>query len=118
MAGRTITERRSRSPIMTPSSRNTSTSNGIDDLESKMDNTGTISISNNSNNINSNNSNNNQHHNTTDHWFEKLSPPIQFSLLVCGVFFFFGIHNYLQEAIMSIPGFRFGVMLGYLEVLG
>ena len=111
MAGRTITERRSRSPIITPSSRNTSTSNGIDDLESKMDNTGTISISN-------NNNNNNQHHNTTDHWFEKLSSPIQFSLLVCGVFFFFGIHNYLQEAIMSIPGFRFGVMLGYLEVLG
>ena len=110
MAGRTITERRSRSPIITPSSRNTSTSNGIDDLESKMDNTGTISIS--------NNNNNNQHHNTTDHWFEKLSSPIQFSLLVCGVFFFFGIHNYLQEAIMSIPGFRFGVMLGYLEVLG
>ena len=112
MAGRTITERRSRSPIITPSSRNTSTSNGIDDLESKMDNTGTISISNNNNN------NNNQLHNTTDHWFEKLSSPIQFSLLVCGVFFFFGIHNYLQEAIMSIPGFRFGVMLGYLEVLG
>ena len=112
MAGRTITERRSRSPIITPSSLNTSTSNGIDDLESKMDNTGTISISNNNNN------NNNQHHNTTDHWFEKLSSPIQFSLLVCGVFFFFGIHNYLQEAIMSIPGFRFGVMLGYLEVLG
>ena len=111
MAGRTITERRSRSPIITPSSRNTSTSNGIDDLESKMDNTGIISISN-------NNNNNNQHHNTTDHWFEKLSSPIQFSLLVCGVFFFFGIHNYLQEAIMSIPGFRFGVMLGYLEVLG
>ena len=114
MAGRTITERRSRSPIITPSSRNKSTSNGIDDLESKMDKTGTISISNNINN----NNNNNQHHNTTDHWFEKLSSPIQFSLLVCGVFLFFGIHNYLQEAIMSIPGFRFGVMLGYLEVLG
>jgi hypothetical protein len=110
MAGRTITERRSRSPTIAPSSRNTSTSNSIDDLESKIDNTGIISIS--------NNSNNNQHHNTADHWFEKLSSPIQFSLLVCGVFFFFGIHNYLQEAIMSIPGFRFGVMLGYLEVLG
>jgi hypothetical protein len=111
MTGRTITERRSRSPIIAPSSRNTSRRDGIDDMESKMDNTGTISISN-------NNNNSNQHHNTTDHWFEKLSSPIQFSLLVCGVFFFFGIHNYLQEAIMSIPGFRFGVMLGYLEVLG
>jgi hypothetical protein len=113
MAGPTITERRSRSPIIAPSSRNTSTSNGIDDLESKMDTTGIIGIS-----SNNKNSNNNQHHNPTDHWFEKLSSPIQFSVLVCGVFFFFGIHNYLQEAIMSIPGFRFGVMLGYLEVLG
>ena len=52
------------------------------------------------------------------HWFETLSSPIQFSLLASGVFLFFGIHNYLQEAIMLIPGFRFGVMLGYLEVFG
>jgi len=53
-----------------------------------------------------------------NHWFEKLSSPLQFLVLAGGVFFFFGIHNYLQEAIMSIEGFHFGVMLGYLEVLG
>jgi len=52
------------------------------------------------------------------HWFETLSSPIQFLVLASGVFFFFGIHNYLQEAIMSVPDFHFGVMLGYLEVFG
>lgn len=52
------------------------------------------------------------------HWFDALSSPLQFSVLAFGVFFFFGIHNYLQEAIMAIPGFEFGVMLGFLEVFG
>jgi len=52
------------------------------------------------------------------HWFETVSFQIQFLTLAFGVFFFFGIHNYLQEAIMSFPDFHFGVMLGYLEVLG
>jgi len=60
-----------------------------------------------------NDSNHNHHH-----WFEKLSSPVQFSVFAAGVFLFFGIHNFLQEAIMAIPGFQFGVMLGYLEVLG
>jgi solute carrier family 35 (adenosine 3'-phospho 5'-phosphosulfate transporter), member B3 len=55
---------------------------------------------------------------SSNHWFEKLSSPIQFCVLASGVFFFFGIHNYLQEAIMSVEGFHYGVMLGYLEVLG
>lgn len=55
---------------------------------------------------------------TRQHWFESLSSPLQFSILALGVFFFFGVHNYLQEAIMAVPGFDFGVMLGYLEVLG
>ena len=50
--------------------------------------------------------------------FERLNPSVQLGVLACGVFLFFGIHNYLQEAIMNIPGFHFGVMLGYLEVLG
>jgi hypothetical protein len=45
-----------------------------------------------------------------------LSPTQQFIFLACGVFVFFGTHNVLQEAIMKIPGFEFGVMLGYLEV--
>ena len=70
---------------------------------------------------NINNSNERHHHEQQqiqEQWFETLSSPIQFSLLASGVFFFFGIHNYLQEAIMSIPGFKFGVMLGYLEVFG
>lgn len=57
----------------------------------------------------------NSHHNN---WFEKLTSTAQFSLLAAGVFFFFGIHNFLQEAIMAIPGFKFGVMLGYWEVFG
>ena len=52
------------------------------------------------------------------HWFDTLSSPMQLSMLAFAVFFFFGIHNYLQEAIMSVPDFNFGVMLGYLEVFG
>ena len=43
-------------------------------------------------------------------WFEKQSPPLQLLVLASGVFIFFGIHNFLQEAIMSIQDFRFGVM--------
>lgn len=50
--------------------------------------------------------------------FDLLAPSLQFSLLACGVFFFFGLHNFLQEAIMHVPNFRSGVMLGYFEVLG
>ena len=51
-------------------------------------------------------------------WLDRFAPPVQFSILACGVFLFFGCHNLLQEAMMNVPGFRFGVMLGYLEVLG
>jgi solute carrier family 35 (adenosine 3'-phospho 5'-phosphosulfate transporter), member B3 len=51
-------------------------------------------------------------------FFEGLSLPVQFGVLGCGVFFFFGIHNYLQEAMMALPNFKFGVMLGYMEVFG
>ena len=50
--------------------------------------------------------------------FEALPPGFQFSALAFGVFFFFGIHNILQEAMMKIPGFKYGVMLGYMEVVG
>ena len=49
---------------------------------------------------------------------DSLAPPIQFAALACGVFVFFGVHNVLQEAMMKIPGFNFGVMLGYMEVIG
>jgi hypothetical protein len=64
--------------------------------------------------------NNNSHNNSNDkhHWFERLNAPIQFCILASGVFLFFGMHNYLQEAIMSVEGFHYGVMLGYLEVFG
>jgi solute carrier family 35 (adenosine 3'-phospho 5'-phosphosulfate transporter), member B3 len=50
--------------------------------------------------------------------FERLGPAVQFLLLVGGVFFFFGVHNLLQETMMSIEGFKFGIMLGFMEVLG
>ena len=43
---------------------------------------------------------------------------MRFWVLVAGMMVFFGCHNYLQELIMSLPGFRIGVFLGYLEVLG
>ena len=43
---------------------------------------------------------------------------VRFLFLVSGMMAFFGAHNYLQELIMSLPGFRIGVFLGYLEVLG
>jgi len=39
-------------------------------------------------------------------------------ILTLSMFFFFAIHNLLQEAIMGIDGFEFGIMLGYFEVLG
>ena len=42
----------------------------------------------------------------------------RFCYLVGGILLFFGLHNYFQELIMSLPGFKVGVMLGYLEVLG
>jgi hypothetical protein len=51
-------------------------------------------------------------------WFETQIPSVQFSLLACGLFLFWGLHNLLQEAMMNIEGFKFGVMLGYMEVLG
>jgi adenosine 3'-phospho 5'-phosphosulfate transporter B3 len=62
------------------------------------------------------------HNNHASHsrpaFFDTLSPTVQFAVLACGVMIFFGIHNYLQEAIMSVEGFHYGVMLGYMEVLG
>mmetsp|Transcript_4696 Transcript_4696/g.6099 ORF Transcript_4696/g.6099 Transcript_4696/m.6099 type:complete len:367 (-) Transcript_4696:207-1307(-) len=50
--------------------------------------------------------------------FENLPSNLQFIVLVLGVFLFFGMHNLLQEAIMEITEKKFGVMLGYTEVLG
>ena len=50
--------------------------------------------------------------------FERLPETQKASILIVCMFFFFCIHNLLQEAIMKSPGFKFGVMLGYFEVLG
>jgi solute carrier family 35 (adenosine 3'-phospho 5'-phosphosulfate transporter), member B3 len=50
---------------------------------------------------------------------EALPKQAQLLILVGGVYLFFGIHNFLQEALMHQPGFsHLGVMLGYFEVLG
>jgi len=51
-------------------------------------------------------------------WWLILRKNHRFLTLVFGIIFFFGCHNYLQEYIMSMPGFHVGVFLGYLEVLG
>ncbi len=59
-------------------------------------------------------------HNHSHLWggFENQTLTVQFTILAVGVFLFFGLHNYLQEAIMSVPGWHFNVMLGYWEVFG
>ena len=49
---------------------------------------------------------------------EKQKKLLRFWTLVAGLMFFFGCHNYMQELIMRLPGFKVGVFLGYLEVLG
>lgn len=49
---------------------------------------------------------------------EALPRTLQFIILALCVFFFFGIHNVLQEAMINTEGFTFGVMLGWMEVLG
>ncbi len=48
----------------------------------------------------------------------KFEGKYRFIFLVFGIIFFFACHNYMQELIMSLPGFDIGIMLGYLEVLG
>jgi adenosine 3'-phospho 5'-phosphosulfate transporter B3 len=49
---------------------------------------------------------------------DDLPRPVQFVSLGLCVFFWFGIHNVLQEAMINTEGFTFGVMLGWMEVLG
>ena len=53
-----------------------------------------------------------------DNDFGKKENTWRFFQLVAAIIFFFGCHNYMQELIMSLPGFDVGVFLGYLEVLG
>ena len=50
--------------------------------------------------------------------FKIVDRTSRFIYLVAGILFFFGCHNYMQELIMNLPGFKVGVFLGYLEVLG
>ena len=50
-------------------------------------------------------------------FFESLPKQMQLALLTFMMFLFFGVHNVLQEAIVKVPGFSYGVMLGYMEVL-
>mmetsp|Transcript_437 Transcript_437/g.862 ORF Transcript_437/g.862 Transcript_437/m.862 type:complete len:449 (-) Transcript_437:24-1370(-) len=50
--------------------------------------------------------------------FDSLPRTRQFVFLTMGMFLFFGAHNVLQEAMMKVEGFHYGVMLGYMEVLG
>lgn len=38
----------------------------------------------------------------------KLARQFRFFYLVAGILFFFGCHNYMQELIMSLPGFKVG----------
>jgi adenosine 3'-phospho 5'-phosphosulfate transporter B3 len=49
---------------------------------------------------------------------DALPRSVQFIILALFVFLFFGIHNILQEAMINTEGFKFGVMLGWMEVLG
>ena len=50
--------------------------------------------------------------------FDHLGKTQQFAILTVAMFVFFGAHNVLQEATMKVEGFTYGVMLGYMEVLG
>ena len=50
--------------------------------------------------------------------FGSIPKNTQLILMTLGMFVFFGTHNILQEAITKLPGFHYGVMLGYMEVLG
>jgi len=51
-------------------------------------------------------------------FIDSLPKSVQLVLLTVGMFVFFGAHNLLQEAFIKLPGFEFGVMLGYMEVIG
>jgi adenosine 3'-phospho 5'-phosphosulfate transporter B3 len=62
--------------------------------------------------------NNNNLGNLLSAKLDTLPKAAQFLTLALCVFFFFGIHNVLQEAMINTDGFQFGVMLGWMEVLG
>lgn len=51
-------------------------------------------------------------------FIDSLPPTPQFLFLTFVMFVFFGTHNVLQEAMVKMPDFKYGVMLGYMEVFG
>lgn len=51
-------------------------------------------------------------------FIDSLPETSQFVVLSFLMFLFFGAHNVLQEAMTALPGFEYGVMLGYMEVIG
>jgi len=51
-------------------------------------------------------------------FIDSLPPTPQFLFLTFFMFVFFGTHNILQEAMMKMPNFEYGLMLGYMEVFG
>ena len=51
-------------------------------------------------------------------FIDSLPETSQFVILSFLMFLFFGAHNVLQEAMTALPGFEYGVMLGYMEVIG
>lgn len=51
-------------------------------------------------------------------FFESLPESVKFMTLTASMFVFFGTHNILQEAMIKMPNFKYGVMLGYMEVFG
>jgi len=54
-----------------------------------------------------------------DKYLDTLPTPVHFSVLCLGVCVSFGAHNYLQESISRMDGFKgLGSILGYLEVIG
>jgi len=53
-----------------------------------------------------------------DSFLDSLPVTHQLLILSLAMFTFFGVHNILQEAISTLPGFSYGVMLGYMEVIG
>mmetsp|Transcript_30205 Transcript_30205/g.34806 ORF Transcript_30205/g.34806 Transcript_30205/m.34806 type:complete len:372 (-) Transcript_30205:116-1231(-) len=49
---------------------------------------------------------------------DSLPEHIQLAIYGSLMFSFFTVHNILQESIINIPGFKYGIMLGYMEVAG
>lgn len=100
-----------------PSSGNSNTNSNTGSSSSSVGSHGT-SGSGNSNNGNPAKDDRNHIGAIISSKLDVLPPNVQFCLLALSVFAFFGVHNVLQESMISTSGFSFGVMLGWMEVLG